>query len=47
MRKRIATAIISTSLLLFLFVACVDPADSKTDEAEKEVKIDKYVNLDM
>ena len=47
MKKRIAMAIISTSLLLFLFVACVDPADSKTDEAEKEVKIDKYVNLDM
>ena len=47
MKKRIAMAIISTSLLLFLFIACVDPADSKTDEAEKEVKIDKYVNLDM
>ena len=47
MKKRFATAIISTSLLLFLFVACVDPSDSKTDEVEKEVKSDKYVKLDM
>jgi hypothetical protein len=47
MKKRFATAIISTSLLLFLFVACVGPSDSKTDEVEKEVKIDKYVKLDM